>query len=207
MRDWFIYSIGFSAQILFSARLIHQWIKSEKLKRIATPALFWKLSLLASVLLFAYGYLREDKVIMFGQSLTWFIYFRNLSLQGYFSRFKLLLPFLFLLVPVAFIVHSGTDSFSGLMSQAGTSDRLFQFGIAGQVIFNCRFIYQWLYSEKHRKSTLPFGFWLLSLSGAALIVIYAIFRKDPVLLFGHLGGVIIYSRSVFLSRKTYAETA
>ena len=36
MKDWIIYSIGFLAQILFSGRLIIQWINSEKSKRIIT---------------------------------------------------------------------------------------------------------------------------------------------------------------------------
>ncbi len=64
MKDWIIYSIGFLAQLLFSGRLFIQWITSEKNKRIITPSIFWKLSLLASFLLFVYGYLREDFAIM-----------------------------------------------------------------------------------------------------------------------------------------------
>ena len=82
MSDWVIYGIGFLAQALFSGRLLVQWILSEKSKRIITPSLFWKLSLLASFLLFVYGYLRDDFAIMLGQSLTYFIYIRNLHLQG-----------------------------------------------------------------------------------------------------------------------------
>ncbi|MBT8271558.1 MAG: lipid-A-disaccharide synthase N-terminal domain-containing protein, partial [Bacteroidia bacterium] len=48
MSDWLIYSIGFLAQILFSSRLIVQWITSERQKRVMTPSLFWVLSLIAS---------------------------------------------------------------------------------------------------------------------------------------------------------------
>ena len=77
MQPWIIYSIGFIAQILFSGRLIVQWALSEKAKRVITPSLFWQMSLLASFLLFAYGYLRNDFAIMLGQSLTYFIYIRN----------------------------------------------------------------------------------------------------------------------------------
>jgi lipid-A-disaccharide synthase-like uncharacterized protein len=32
MNDWIIYSVGFLAQLLFSSRLIVQWITSEKQK-------------------------------------------------------------------------------------------------------------------------------------------------------------------------------
>ena len=82
MSNWLIYGIGFLAQLLFSGRLLVQWILSEKNKRVITPSLFWKLSLFASFLLFVYGYLRDDFAIMLGQSLTYFIYIRNLQLQG-----------------------------------------------------------------------------------------------------------------------------
>ncbi|CAM3442384.1 lipid-A-disaccharide synthase N-terminal domain-containing protein [Aequorivita lipolytica] len=43
MSNWIVYSIGFLAQILFSGRLIVQWILSEKSKRIITPSIFWEM--------------------------------------------------------------------------------------------------------------------------------------------------------------------
>ena len=82
MQDWPIFAIGFLAQLLFSARLISQWFLSEKSKKVETPVLFWKLSLIASILLFTYGYLREDFAIMLGQFLIYGIYWRNLDLMG-----------------------------------------------------------------------------------------------------------------------------
>ncbi len=78
MSNWLIYTIGFVAQILFSSRLIIQWLSSEREKKVITPTLFWTLSLIASFLLFIYGYLRNDFAIMLGQALTYFIYIRNL---------------------------------------------------------------------------------------------------------------------------------
>ena len=47
-----IYALGFLAQICFSARLLIQWIISEKEKQVVSPTLFWLLSLLGSYLLF-----------------------------------------------------------------------------------------------------------------------------------------------------------
>ena len=96
MSDWLIYRIGFLAQILFSSRLLVQWITSEKQKQVVTPVMFWSLSLFASFLLFIYGYLRDDFAIMFGQTLTYFIYIRNLQLQNQWNKIpKLLRWFLF----------------------------------------------------------------------------------------------------------------
>jgi len=83
MSQGLIYGIGFLAQLLFSARLFVQWFLSERQKRVVTPSLFWQLSLLASFLLFVYGYWRQDFAIMLGQSLTYYIYIRNLHFQGH----------------------------------------------------------------------------------------------------------------------------
>ena len=96
MSNWIIYSIGFLAQILFSSRLVIQWITSEKQKRVITPTLFWTLSLLASFLLFIYGYFRDDFAIMLGQGLTYFIYIRNLQLQNQWKRFHIIMRWLFI---------------------------------------------------------------------------------------------------------------
>ena len=77
MNNWIVYSIGFLAQLLFSSRLLVQWVISEKNKKVLTPSTFWTLSLLASFLLFVYGYLRDDFAIMLGQAITYFIYIRT----------------------------------------------------------------------------------------------------------------------------------
>ena len=95
MSNWLIYTIGFIAQLLFSSRLIIQWISSEREKKVITPTLFWTLSLIASFLLFIYGYLRNDFAIMLGQALTYFIYIRNLQLQNQWKSFTGLLGFYF----------------------------------------------------------------------------------------------------------------
>ena len=76
-------------------------------------------------------------------------------------------------------------------------------GYEAQVIVTFRFIYQWIYSEKINKSSLPIGFWLLSLIVASLILVYAILRKDPVLFVGHAIGSIIYIRNIILSIREY----
>ncbi|NCP22369.1 MAG: lauroyl acyltransferase, partial [Zetaproteobacteria bacterium] len=124
MSDWlsyksFIYAIGFLAQILFSARLLLQWIKSEKAKRVLTPQLFWELSLMASFLLFVYGWLRDDFAIMLGQILAYFIYIRNMQLQGSWQKLPLLLRWFLSAFPLLVIVYSFNNNAYDL-------DRLFK---------------------------------------------------------------------------------
>ena len=71
-------------------------------------------------------------------------------------------------------------------------------GFLGQGLFASRFIYQWLYSEKIGKSSIPIGFWYLSILGGIGLLTYAIFRKDPVIIAGQLFGIIIYLRNLIL---------
>ncbi|WP_457610302.1 lipid-A-disaccharide synthase N-terminal domain-containing protein [Lutibacter sp.] len=204
MSSWIIYSIGFLAQLLFSGRLILQWILSEKNKKVLTPSIFWKLSLFASFLLFVYGYLRDDFAIMLGQTLTYFIYIRNLQLQGEWQKAPKLLRWFLWVFPLLIVIYSFNNNvydLNKLLKNEAIPFWLLIWGSIAQVIFTLRFVYQWLYSEKNKESSLPFGFWLLSLIGSIMILIYAIFREDPVLLVGHLMGSIIYIRNIFILRK------
>lgn len=204
MSDWLIYSIGFLAQILFSSRLIVQWLTSEKLKKVTTPVLFWTLSLVASFLLFVYGYLRDDFAIMLGQILTYFIYIRNLQIQNQWNKVpKIFRGFLFvfpILIGLYYFNNNVIDV-DNLFRNEAIPLWLLILGIVSQIVFTLRFVYQWLYSEKKKESSLPFGFWLLSLIGSLLILTYAIIRRDPVLFVGHILGATIYIRNLMLLKK------
>ncbi|MBT8252673.1 MAG: lauroyl acyltransferase [Flavobacteriaceae bacterium] len=204
MSDWLIYSIGFIAQILFSSRLVVQWITSEKQRRVITPTLFWTLSLIASFLLFIYGYLRNDFAIMLGQTLTYFIYIRNLQLQGQWKKIHWTIRTLLYLVPTFIVIYYYNNNVIDkdlLFRNEAIPLWLLWLGIVSQVVFTLRFVYQWLYSEYQKTSSLPMGFWLLSLVGSILILIYAINRLDPVLFVGHLLGSVIYIRNLILLHK------
>lgn len=207
MSDWLIYSIGFLAQILFSSRLIIQWVSSEKTKKVVTPTLFWALSLIASFLLFIYGYLRDDFAIMLGQALTYFIYIRNLQLQNQWKKIPVILRYILLFMPLfvgVFYFNNNRIDVTIFFKNEDIPFWLLLLGIISQVIFTLRFVYQWLYSEKQKDSALPFGFWALSLIGSILILTYAIFRKDPVLFTGHILGTIIYIRNLIILKNQNA---
>ena len=78
-------------------------------------------------------------------------------------------------------------------------------GFTGQAMFFMRFFVQWLYSEKHRRSLIPTAFWYFSLGGSALLLTYAIFKKDPVFIVGQSTGFIIYTRNLVLIRREQRE--
>ena len=87
-----------------------------------------------------------------------------------------------------------------------TMDKIFLYiGIFGQLCFSMRFIIQWIYSEKAKKSVIPIAFWYFSLVGGIILLIYAIYHRDPVFIMGQAPGVFIYSRNIYLINKNRNE--
>lgn len=78
-------------------------------------------------------------------------------------------------------------------------------GFAGQALFSGRFLVQWLYSEKHKKSLIPVAFWWFSIGGGLTLFAYAWHRNDPVFIFGQGLGLFIYLRNIFLIRREKRE--
>jgi lipid-A-disaccharide synthase-like uncharacterized protein len=74
-------------------------------------------------------------------------------------------------------------------------------GLLGQAFFFSRFLVQWLASEKAGRSIFPMAFWYLSLSGGFLLLLYAIYRKDPVFVLGQTTGTFIYLRNISLRKQ------
>lgn len=71
------------------------------------------------------------------------------------------------------------------------------FGLFGQSLFVLRWFVQLAASEKAKKSVVPEVFWYLSLAGALLVFIYAIYIANLVLMLGQFG-LFIYARNVYL---------
>jgi lipid-A-disaccharide synthase-like uncharacterized protein len=80
-------------------------------------------------------------------------------------------------------------------------------GFFGQALFSARFIVQWIYSEKNRKSVIPVAFWWFSLSGGTVLLSYAIWRGDPVFIAGQAGGLLIYLRNLYFIRRDVKDAA
>jgi lipid-A-disaccharide synthase-like uncharacterized protein len=81
-------------------------------------------------------------------------------------------------------------------------------GFIGQALFFGRFFVQWLASERRRQSVVPRSFWYLSLAGGAVLLAYAIHRRDPVFILGQATGFLIYTRNLwFIHRPTRVADA
>jgi lipid-A-disaccharide synthase-like uncharacterized protein len=209
MSDLAIYGIGFIAQLLFGSRMIIHWIQSEKAGRVVSPTLFWKASLFASALFLVYGLLRQDVVIIIGQLLGYFIYIRNLQLNGEWQKMFSLVRWSFMSLPVFIFLLIFETPFSSLeiiWTSYQIQQPLVIMGTVGQLLLNFRFIYQWYFAEKTGESILPLGFWVISSFGSVLVILYAIFRLDPVLLVAQLMGIVIYTRSIVLYKRSNSKT-
>ncbi len=200
-----IYIIGFLAQLLFSARLLMQWIMSERAKKVVSPSIFWKLSLIGAYLLFIYGWLRDDFAIILGQLISYYIYIWNLDKKESWRKVPFGIRYIILLTPVAAVFYMVKD-IPAFVDQFFRNDDIplgvLIFGSMGQIIFTLRFVYQWLYSRRKNESMLPLGFWLISLSGSLIIVAYALYRRDPVLILGQSTGLIVYCRNIYILKKS-----
>ena len=201
MNTFLTLSIGFLAQLFFSARILVQWILSERAKRVVSPSIFWILSLAGSFLSCLYGWLRDDFSIILGQFISYYIYLWNLKEKGIWKKFPDVAKGVFLLMPIIAAIFMLRDA-EAFINDFFKNDEvplwLLIFGSMGQIIFTLRFIYQWIYSVRSKQSVLPAGFWIISLIGSSIIVTYGTIRLDPVLILGQSFGVVAYIRNLYI---------
>jgi lipid-A-disaccharide synthase-like uncharacterized protein len=72
------------------------------------------------------------------------------------------------------------------------------FGLLAQLVFAARFIVQWISSERAGKSVVPFAFWIFSVAGGLMTLLYGIVKREPVIIFGQGLATIIYIRNIML---------
>lgn len=204
MNPYLVFLIGIAAQILFSGRLLVQWIASERAKKVLSPTLFWQMSMAASFMLCVYGWLRNDFAIIAGQLISYYIYIWNLRAKKAWDTMPAVLRAVVSYLPVVAVCWFAVDwreTAEHLFRQEDIPGWLIVFGTVGQFTFILRFIYQWRYSARAGESLLPTTFWLISLLGSGMIIAYAIIRRDPVLILGQSTGFVVYLRNIMISRK------
>lgn len=200
--------IGFLAQAFFSARILFQWILSEKAKKVVSPSIFWILSIAGSYLLCLYGWFRHDFSIILGQFISYYIYLWNLSEKGIWQKVPLILKLFLILTPIVaggLMLHDAESFVRNFFQNEKVPLWLLVFGSMGQIIFTLRFVYQWAYSFHYKESLLPAGFWIISLVGSLAIVVYGIFRLDPVLILGQSVGFVAYGRNLVIGHRNVSN--
>ena len=204
LSGWWIVIIGFLAQGFFSARIIVQWIISEKSGKVESPILYWVFSIIGSCLFLVYGWFRNDFAIIFGQFITFYIYLWNLHKKdvwkGLNPAFRAVLLVTPLLAAGFIACHFGSFVQSFLRAE-DIPMWLVIYGSLGQLVFAFRFVYQLVYSARRGESILPAGFWVLSLVACGMIISYGIIRADIVLVIGQSVGFIAYSRNLVIGAR------
>jgi lipid-A-disaccharide synthase-like uncharacterized protein len=70
--------LGLLGQLLFTGRMVVQWVASERKGTSVVPPTFWWMSLAGSLLLLAYFLWRRDPIGLLGQAFGSFVYLRNI---------------------------------------------------------------------------------------------------------------------------------
>lgn len=200
LKYWII-GLGFLAQSMFGMRQLVQLVQTERARRVMSPVLFWQLSLVGSFLFLIYGVLRNDIVIILGQFLSFFIYIRNLQLKGAWKSIPLMARAVLVSLPLGLVMVTFLifpEKLPAILSNNSFADPLLVMGAFGQLMLNFRFIYQWYYSEKHKTSLLPLGFWLISAGASIMIILYGLQKEDIVLLVAQSLGIFVYTRNIIV---------
>ena len=89
MQEWFDVAepwemwwllVGLSAQAVFVARWVIQWLASERRGESVVPTVFWWCSLAGATMLLIYFVGRREPVGVLSQLIGWAVYSRNLYL-------------------------------------------------------------------------------------------------------------------------------
>jgi len=83
-------------------------------------------------------------------------------------------------------------------------------GYVAQIMFTMRFLVQWIASERAGKMVMPIAFWFFSIGGGILLLLYALYIRDPVFILGQAFGVFVYGRNLYFElrdRRAAAATA
>jgi lipid-A-disaccharide synthase-like uncharacterized protein len=199
-----IKAVGYAGQACFFSRFLIQWIASERVKRSIVPSVFWRLSLVGSVLGGLYAWLGPPHDVVFGASYAFnlVVYSRNLVLERRPGARLKPLP----LALAAFAVAGGTalalsrdPKVSAVLAQE--SRVWLAIGIVGQLVFGCRFLIQWIIAERRGKAELPPAFFVISFVGSLPLLAYAIHKADDVLILGTVLVPLIALRNLILQRR------
>jgi lipid-A-disaccharide synthase-like uncharacterized protein len=76
-----------------------------------------------------------------------------------------------------------------------------------QGFFTARFLVQWIASERARASVIPVAFWFFSIGGGVLLLIYALYRRDPVFIAGQALGLLVYIRNLYFILLTGKQSS
>jgi lipid-A-disaccharide synthase-like uncharacterized protein len=189
---------GWLGNACFFGRFAIQWISVERQHTRAAPRLFWVLSIAGSLLLGAFALQRGTWILLVGFTINSIIYARNLRLGSAEEGLRItgwgaagLACGAALALMAAGIAHAHPT----------TGEAWGWIGVAmiGQAMWSSRFVVQWLLSERTGQSHFPPAFWVFSLAGNVLLLLYAIHLREPVFIAGLALGPFVQLRNLWLT--------
>ena len=204
-----VYLLGLAGMGIYGVRIVVQWYISEKSRRIESPGIYWIMSSIGAVILYIYGWLRKDLPIIFGESLSYYIYMWNISVMGLYKKVPkavVIIQALFPVVIIALIAKDMPTFVETFLKNPDVPLNLLVFGILGQFTYEIRSVYQLVYSMKRNESILPLGYWMLAVVGSLMIIVYGIIRHDWVLVIGQFA-IVFSVRNImlyFISKRNEA---
>lgn len=219
VRSW-LYLLGFIPSFFFTLRFILQWLKSETKKQSYVFPSFWIISLIGNVLLMVHGIIQLQYHVSVVQGFNGVISWRNLQLmkkkeEANSLSFVILLHIcVFFIVTLIFILQNfylhETYWFRVPITPWQSISKTVSFswhilGIIGIALYSSRFWVQWWIAEKKQQSSLEASFWLMSLLGGIISLIYFLAIGDLANALGPAFGLVPYTRNLFLIKKANAK--
>ena len=197
-------AVAWLGNACYFSRFLWQWLASEKAKRVVVPKAFWWLSTTGVVCYGLYSAWLREPVLLAGALINLLIYLRNLALAHGRVRAFLnpLAASAIALVATAAMVVTGILKPREDLTRAPS---WLAISIVGQAFWSSRFILQWWWAERHRRSGFPIAFWWASLVGNALLLSYALHLGEPPLIAALALGPIVQVRNLMLASGTVSS--
>ena len=74
-------------------------------------------------------------------------------------------------------------------------------GYVAQIMFTMRFVVQWIASERAGRMVMPIAFWFFSIGGGALLLVYALYKRDAVFILGQSFAFFVYARNLYFELR------
>lgn len=189
-----VYMLGLAGMAIYGVRIVVQWYLSEKSHQVESPGIYWIMSSIGAIILYIYGWLRKDLSIIFGESLSYYIYMWNISIMGLYKKVPRSVVVIQALFPILILILIFKDFptfVDNFLRNEAVPPRLLAFGMLGQFTYEIRSVYQLVYSYRRKASILPLGHWILAVAGSLMIIMYGLIRHDWVLVIGQFA--IVFS--------------
>ena len=202
-----VYLLGLCGMAVYGVRIVVQWYLSEKSHQVESPGIYWIMSSVGAIILYIYGWLRKDLSIIFGESLSYYIYMWNIAIMGLYKKVPRSVIVIQALFPVLILllIFKDLPSFvDNFLHNEAVPPRLLYFGLLGQFTYEIRSVYQLVYSYRRKTSILPLGHWILAVAGALMIIAYGLIRHDWVLVIGQFA-IVFSIRNIMIWFSSHRE--